>query len=1859
MALQEPRKVRTLSLAGIAQVSNDVSRKFLDRSDLSRLLRIASNFLKDHTQVLTELDNFFVHDPTAKIKLVFVDDTVLVKNIFVMSSSMQELAQKSPENLYVDLQSDIVPGLNLYSVSCEDESGWKMCASCISKTNNQDTLRFLIVSVLQSIPKMKAQIKSIIVHPEIGDSIDLSALLPNASFRYCMSLILRVLELKVANLPPATQSQIKSVLQALFHSRSLKVYNRHLSELKALSPESFFQYYMTTWHPSRKEWCTKDTKRIKTEKTLYSYSVSLHYTLSSKFGILPSLYQCLRVILQETIELQSVPEALMEFSADAVPDPSSTDAEEVCEETKNELEQMEFYSWDEFQNFLNLWCEEQKILFIIRNAVPLNSEDMSQELVQTLKYSMVNLGCSSYTRKRCSATIQLRLGPEMDKLIITKADLTHSHDSDIDLPTRYTKKPESFVEVPAILSPENSDKFMDRTDLTKLLRLHFPFGKESQFLDELESLFNTDPGVKVKLSYADEKFTVKNIFVMTTAMQNWLQNFSEHLFIAFLPSLNQEYTLYSVLCQDETFSWKVCAHCITRKNSSDPLKFIILTLLQVAPNLSTQLKCLTLSPDIQNPSDMQVLLPNVAIKQCLPFVFEFMHQKISFLSQMEQSQIKNLLINLAQASSSDAYTQYLKDLKVACPDEVFQYYFDNFHSCWDMWSGKDSSTSDMENSICDFVKLYHQELRAQLGPLPSLSQCIHAIFSEDRAHDQEPSESSNTCVTDANFTMQPESMAFPPLQEADEESPEVVTNVELTKVQDGEEVTVMQLNGREFQSWNEFRVFLQGWTNEKYILRSSCPIKEEDGKDKPALSETFKYSWAQFSCGWKSCSAFIELVLNPQKEKLIVTQSCMNHTHVAEDCEAPPEKKFRPSTAVGVPAQVANNISKKLLEPSDLKRLLRFRSGAFEDRTQVLGELQSLFSSDPEAKVKLVFVEDKLHVKLIFLMTSAMRQLVQNSPEYLFIDMFSDFSPSFDLYTVFCEVKGSGWIPCAFCIAKKRNEGIISFLTGLLVEVIPVLSNKVKVLTLHPDIQELINLEAHLPHAHVRYCMHLVLNLMYIRIGHLSATAEAQIKNFLHILSQTCSLKVYDRYLNDLKAVCPADVYKYYIDTWHPRRKLWVKKDNRTEESERNICELVTANHAKLKAEVGFTPSLYQCLCSVLGSKAKTSFCDSEKTHSPTSNQQLHSSTTTQSLLSLSATSMSELGKPQWPLLGMSTMNEAELELMEFFSWEQFCIFFDDWCEKMKTLYTLRKFTLLQKCKWATDTPQWEAVEALKYSSVRLACRNVYVSRKRELTAPNPGKAKTAGDEEESQGQQSCGAYILLKLSEQKNSLVITKCQLQHNHPLCPHKFQYHFKRGHLLANCCLPVRTTNRVSKQFLGALDIKNLLSCCKTTDHGVMDILQSLDGLFTLDSGAKVKLVFLPDQVIVKTIFIVTSEMASTCKWFPTVLIFFRVMSFNNGFDLFSFLCGDNFGQGKVCAYVLVRKGTSDILRFASASLVQSIPYIKLRVRCVIVSLDIGEKEVLKEFFPRTVVQLMPSQVLETLHKQALEMGTKDDKMLLPLFSRIACSETSESYQQALRSLDQYCTGSFVKYFMDQWHTCQDMWVNMWGYNLGRLNVSEIVTCHTQMLTELLGSNPTVAECILHLTAPTSMKSGQHFREKKIAMQYKNVCTPDAASMIEEELGFLVDCKYSFKQTPNGFSLQDGLSEFFMDPDLVSCSCTIHASSLLPCRHLFAARLWNKEDLFDLNLLAKEPKAKDLKPSKESRRDPRGLRGPREQNELRETKLSLSKSCANCQITGAKGHHCSGMESPEYRFFLSKLIKRRFPFEESEIEVRDKCP
>ncbi|KFO26257.1 hypothetical protein H920_12414 [Fukomys damarensis] len=239
---------------------------------------------------------------------------------------------------------------------------------------------------------------------------------------------------------------------------------------------------------------------------------------------------------------------------------------------------------------------------------------------------------------------------------------------------------------------------------------------------------------------------------------------------------------------------------------------------------------------------------------------------------------------------------------------------------------------------------------------------------------------------------------------------------------------------------------------------------------------------------------------------------------------------------------------------------------------------------------------------------------------------------------------------------------------------------------------------------------------------------------------------------------------------------------------------------------------------------------------------------------------------------------EQELLKRVFFSWAEFSRFFDKWCQQRLVVFSIKNSTRVARSPWAGVPPLYRLIHVLKYSYVLLVCKDVRSSNQ-------PAKWSS---------QPSCPAFITLKLSPLRDRLVVSECQLTHSHPACPREFAYHFRPGHLLANACLPVRITNRISKQFVAPDDVRRLLSRCKGPDHGVLDALHVLEGLFRTDPEAKVRLVFVEDQAMVETVFFLTSRTRALLRRFPRILLVDRLPGLQGTLDLLAVLCVDGAGR-----------------------------------------------------------------------------------------------------------------------------------------------------------------------------------------------------------------------------------------------------------------------------------------------------------------------------------------------------------------------------
>ncbi|XP_032118727.1 uncharacterized protein ZSWIM9 [Sapajus apella] len=366
---------------------------------------------------------------------------------------------------------------------------------------------------------------------------------------------------------------------------------------------------------------------------------------------------------------------------------------------------------------------------------------------------------------------------------------------------------------------------------------------------------------------------------------------------------------------------------------------------------------------------------------------------------------------------------------------------------------------------------------------------------------------------------------------------------------------------------------------------------------------------------------------------------------------------------------------------------------------------------------------------------------------------------------------------------------------------------------------------------------------------------------------------------------------------------------------------------------------------------------------------------------------------------------EQELRERAFFSWAEFSRFFDAWCQQRLALFFVKSSMHLARCRWASAPPLYTLIDVLKYSYVRLVCKDVRAPNRPAVGPPQPG----------------CPAFIIVKLSPLRDRLVVTECQLTHSHPACPLEFAYYFRPGHLLANACLPVRTTNKISKQFVAPADVRRLLSYCKGRDHGVLDALHVLEGLFRTDPEAKVKLVFVEDQAVVETVFFLTSRTRALLRRFPRMLLVDRLPGLQGALDLLAVLCVDGAGRARQAACCVARPGTPSLLRFALASLLQSAPDVKGRVRCLTAGPEVAAQlPAVRQLLPCARVQICRAQGLETLFSKAQELGGagREDPGLWSRLCRLAGASSPAAYDEALAELHAHGPAAFVDYFERNW-------------------------------------------------------------------------------------------------------------------------------------------------------------------------------------------------------------------------------------------------
>lgn len=232
------------------------------------------------------------------------------------------------------------------------------------------------------------------------------------------------------------------------------------------------------------------------------------------------------------------------------------------------------------------------------------------------------------------------------------------------------------------------------------------------------------------------------------------------------------------------------------------------------------------------------------------------------------------------------------------------------------------------------------------------------------------------------------------------------------------------------------------------------------------------------------------------------------------------------------------------------------------------------------------------------------------------------------------------------------------------------------------------------------------------------------------------------------------------------------------------------------------------------------------------------------------------------------------------------------------------------------------------------------------------------------------------------------------------------------------------------------------------------------------------FVEDQAMVETVFLLTSRTRALLRRFPRILLVDRLPGLQGALDLMAVLCVDSAGRARQTACCVARPGTPSLLRFMLVSLLQSAPDVKGRVRCLTAGPEVaGQLRAVRQLLPCARVQICRAQGLETLFSKAQELGgaSQEDPDLWPLLCRLADSKSYTAYSEALAELRSQAPTAFIRYFEHNWAPRHDMWVRFRAYEATRdLDACALVRGHRRRLLRRLNPSHSVAQCLRDLVA-----------------------------------------------------------------------------------------------------------------------------------------------------------------------------------------------
>lgn len=225
---------------------------------------------------------------------------------------------------------------------------------------------------------------------------------------------------------------------------------------------------------------------------------------------------------------------------------------------------------------------------------------------------------------------------------------------------------------------------------------------------------------------------VETVFLLTSRTRALLRRFPRILLVDRLPGLQGMLDLMAVLCVDSAGRARQAACCVARPGTPSLLRFMLVSLLQSAPDVKGRVRCLTAGPEVAGQlRAVRQLLPCARVQICRAQGLETLFSKAQELggASQEDPDLWPLLCRLADSKSYTAYSEALAELRSQAPTAFIRYFEHNWAPRHDMWVRFRAYEATRDLDACALVRGHRRRLLRCLSPSHSVAQCLRDIVA--------------------------------------------------------------------------------------------------------------------------------------------------------------------------------------------------------------------------------------------------------------------------------------------------------------------------------------------------------------------------------------------------------------------------------------------------------------------------------------------------------------------------------------------------------------------------------------------------------------------------------------------------------------------------------------------------------------------------------------------------------------------------------------------------------------------------------------------------------------------------------------------------------------------------------------------------------------------------------------------------------------------------------------------------------------------------------------------------------------------------------------------------------------------------